>query len=115
MIVPSRSTKTAADNLLSTLGILPKTGHQFISRHGRCSKLAYDHCASVIGDFRRFRRSCSAGETEGKESNRRIARARNIENLLRFGRNVVGRFFLLEKHHPVFAEGDEKILLFSTF
>src|SRR4029077_17383961 len=112
MIVPSRSIKTAADSSLATFRILSKTGHQFISRHGRCSKLAYDYCTRVVGNFRRFGRSRSAGETEGKESDGRITRARDIENLLRFGGDVVRRFFLLEKHHAVFTEGNEDIFCF---
>src|SRR5260370_26631802 len=115
MIVPSRSIKTAADNSLATFGILSKSGHQFISRHGRCSKLAYDHCTRVVGDFRRFGRSRSAGEAQGKESDSRITRARDIENLLRFGGAVVRRFFLLEKHHAVFTEGYEDIFLSPFF
>src|SRR4030095_10976838 len=106
MIVPSRSIKTAADNSSATFGILSKTGHQFISRHGRCYQLAYDPCARMVGDFPRFGRSRSAGEAEGKESDCRITCARYIENLSCFGGDVVGRFFLLEKHHAVFAQSD---------
>src|SRR4029453_10151969 len=115
MIVPSRSTKTAADNLLSTLELLPKIGDQFGPCPGRCSKLAYDHGATVIGDFRRFGRSRSAGETERKESDRCIARARHVENLSRFGGDVVWRFFLLEKHHAVLTEGDKDIFCLPFF
>src|SRR4030095_12856942 len=115
MIVPSPSIKTAADNSLPTFGILSKTGHQFISRHGRCSKLAYDHCARVVGDFRRFGRSRSAGEAEGKKSDGRITCSRYIENLSCFGGDVMGRFFFLEKHHAVFAQGDEDIFCFPFF
>src|SRR6267143_3595283 len=107
MIVPSRSIKTAADNSLTTFGILSKTGHQFISRDGRCSKLAYDDCARVVGDFRRFGRSPSAGKAECKESDGRITCSRYIEDLSCFGGDVVGRFFLLEKHHALFAQSDE--------
>src|SRR5207253_9746892 len=50
MIVPSRSTKTAADNLLSTLKLLPKTGDQFVPCHGCCSKLAHYDGARTVGD-----------------------------------------------------------------
>src|SRR6267143_4223722 len=109
MIVPSRSIKTAADNSLATFGILSKSGHQFISCYRRCSKLAYDDCARVVGDFRRFGWSRSAGEAEGKESNGRVTCSRYIENLACFGGDVVGRFFALEKHHAVFAQSDEDI------
>src|SRR5437016_6388491 len=104
MIVPSRSMKTAADNSLTTLGISSETGDQFISRHSRCSKLAYDHCARVVGNFRRFGRSRSAGKAESKESDGRITCARYVENLSCFGWDIVGCFFLLEKHHALFAE-----------
>src|SRR6059058_4117368 len=98
MIVPSRSIKTAADNSLATFGILSKTGHQFISCHSCCSKLAHYDGARVVGDFRRFGRSRSAGQTEGKESDGRITRARDIEHFSRLGGDVVWRFFPLEKH-----------------
>src|ERR1700756_4433085 len=98
MIVPSRSIKTAADGSLATFGILSKTGHQFISCTGCCSKLAHYDGARMVGDFRRFGRSRVAGEAKGKQSDGRIARARDIENLLRFGGDVVRPFVLLEKH-----------------
>src|SRR6266480_2181612 len=114
-MVPSRSTKTAADNSLVTSGILSKTGNQFIPCHGCCSKLAHNDGARVVGDFRSFGRSRSAGEAEGKESDGRITRARDIEHLSRFGWDVVWRFFLLEKHHPLFAQGDKDILCFPFF
>src|SRR5207248_8895655 len=115
MIVPSRSIKTAADNSLATFGILSKTGLQFISCHSCCSKLAHYDGARVVGDFRRFGRGRSAGETEGKKSDCGITRARDIENLLRFGWDVVRRLFLLEKHHAVFAQSDEDIFCFPFF
>src|SRR5213596_2904875 len=102
MIVPSRSIKTAAGKSLTTLGILSKTGHQLISCHSCCSKLAHYDRARMVGDFCRFGWGRSAGETEGKESDGRITRTRDIENLLRFGGDVVRRFFLLEKHHALF-------------
>ena len=107
--------KTAADNSLATFGFLSKTGHQFISRHDRCSKLAYDHSARVVSDFCRFGRSRSAGEAKGEEGNGRITWSRYIENLSCFGGNVVGRFVLLEKHHAMFAQGDENIFCFPFF
>src|SRR6266480_5141692 len=115
MIVPSRSMKTAADNSLTTFGIPSKTGHQLISRHGRCPKFAYDYCARVVGDFRRFGRSRSAGEAEGKESDGRVTCSRYVENLSCFGGNVVRRLFLLEKHHAVFAQSDKDIFCFPFF
>src|SRR5207244_8011879 len=115
MIVPSRSMKTAADNSLTTLGISSETGDQFISRHSRCSKLAYDHCARVVGNFRRFGRSRSAGKAESKESDGRITCARYVENLSCFGWDIAGCFFLLEKHHALFAQSDEDIFCFPFF
>src|SRR5947199_10227788 len=115
MIVPSRSIKTAAANSLATFGILSKTGDQFIARYSRCSKLAYDHCARVVGDFRRFGRSRSAGKAESKESDGRITCARYVENLSCFGWDIVGCFFLLEKHHALFAESDQDMFCFPFF
>src|SRR5882724_1408692 len=115
MIVPSRSIKTAADNSLATFGILSKTGHQFLSCHGCCSQLAYDYCTRVVGDFCRFGRGRSAGETKCEESDGRIARARDVENLSRLRRDVVRCLFLLEKHHALFAQSDEDIFCFPFF
>src|ERR1044071_192810 len=112
MIVPSRSIKTAADNSLATFGVLSKTGHQFLSCHGCCSQLAYDYRARVVGDFRRFGRGRSAGETESKERDGRIASARDVENLSRLRRDVVRCSLLLEKHHALFAQSDEDIFCF---
>src|SRR4029453_1853540 len=111
-MVPSRSIKTAADNSLVTSGILSKTGNQFIPGHRSCAELAHYDGARVVGDFRRFGRSRSAGETEGKESNGRITRARDIEHLSRPCRDVMWRPFLLEKHHPLFAQSDQDIVCF---
>src|SRR6266487_6362776 len=112
MIVPSRSIKTAAGKSLTTLGILSKTGHQLISCHGCCSKLAHYDGACVVGDFCRFGRGPSACEAEGKESDGRITRARDIEHLSRLGGDVMWRFFPLEKHHAVFAKSDQHIFCF---
>src|SRR5262245_18567116 len=115
MIVPSRSIKTAADNWLVTYRILSKTGHQFIPRHGCCSKFAHYDSARVVGDFRRFGRSGSADEAEGKESDGRITCARDIEHLSSLGWNVVWRLFLLKKHHALFAESDKYIFCLPFF
>src|SRR5882724_354275 len=109
MIVPSRSTKTAGNSASLIFAVLSETGDKFISRHGSRSKFANHNCASVVGDFRCLDGSRSADESKGKERNGSIAGARNIENLSCLGWNIMRRFVLLKKHHPVFAERDENI------
>ena len=109
MMVPSRSRKTAGDSASVMFAVLSETGDKFVACHGRCSKFADDDCAGVVGNFRRFNRSRSADERKSKERDGGVAGAGNIENLPRFGRDVVRRLVLLKKHHAVFAERDEEI------
>src|SRR5580704_6479750 len=115
MIVPSRSTKTAADSALVMFAILSETGEKFIARHGRRSKLADHDAAGVIGYLGGFDGGCLARKRECKKSDRGIACARNIENLARFGRNVMRRLAVLKKHHAMRAEGDEDVLCIKLF
>src|SRR5215470_14822611 len=115
MIVPSRSTKTAGDSGSVMFAVLSETGDKFICRHGRRSKFAHHNCAPVVGDFRRLSWSRSADESKSKERNGGIARARDIENLPGPRWNIMRRFVLLKKHHPVFAESHEKILNLPLF
>src|SRR5437016_14139999 len=112
MIVPSRSTKTAADSALVMFAILSETGDEFIACHGGRSEFAHHNCASVVGDCRCLNRSRSANKSKCKKSNGSIAGAGNIKNLPCLGWIVMGRFVLLEKHHPVFAERDQNIFCF---
>src|SRR5947207_10179202 len=112
MMVPSRSTKTAADSASVMPAVLLETGDKFIARHSGCSEFTYHNCAPVIGDFHRFSRSRSANKSKCKESNGSVARAGDIENLPCLRGNVMRRFVLLEEHHPVFAKGDQNIFRF---
>src|SRR5215216_7913086 len=110
MIVPSRSIKTADDRASLIFAGLSKTGDEFISRHSRRSKFAHDYGASVVGNLRRFNRSRTADEPKRKKRNRGVAGPRDIENLTSLRADVVWRFVLLKKHHPVFAQRDQDIL-----
>src|SRR4029453_6456456 len=101
MIVPSRSIKTAGDSTSPIFVVLSKTGDQFISRHSRRSKFAYDYGAPVVGNLRRFNRSRAADESKREEGNRGVACTRDIEYLTSLRTDVVRRFALLKKHHPV--------------
>ena len=112
MIVPSRSIKTADDSASRIFAVLSKTGDEFISRHSRRSKFAHDYCASVVGNLRRFNRSRAADEPKREERNRGVACTRDIENLASLCADVVRRFVLLKKHHPVFAQRDQDMLSF---
>src|SRR4029077_13158540 len=112
MIVPSRSIKTADDSASRIFPVLSKTGDEFISRHSRRSKFAHDYSTTVVGNLRRFNRSRAADEPEREERNRGVARTRDIENLTSLRADVVRRFVLPEKHHSVFAQGDQDILGF---
>src|SRR6202035_4088586 len=115
MMVPSRSRKTAGNRASVIFAVLSEAGDKFVACHSRCSKFAYDDRASVVGNFRRFDRSRSADESKSKERNSGVASAGNIENLPCFGWDVMRRFVLLKKHHPVFAEGDEEIFCVPFF
>src|SRR5436309_12773155 len=112
MMVPSRSIKTAGDSASRIFAVLSKGGDQFISRHSRRSKFAYDNSASVVGNLRCFNGRRAAGKPKRKEGNRGVACARDIENLTSLRANVVRCFVLLKKHHPVFAQSDQDILRF---
>src|SRR4051794_7811703 len=82
MIVPSRSRKTARDDL----GI--EAGDQFVGRNGRGAELADNHRAGVIRNLGGLARRRLATKREGEERNRRIAGAGNIEDLPRLCRDV---------------------------
>src|SRR4029077_1395211 len=110
MIVPSRSIKTAGDSASCIFAVLSKTGDEFISRHSRRSKFAHDYSTPVIGNLRRFNRSRAADEPKCEERNRGVACTRDIENLMSLRADVVRRFVLLKKHHPVLAQCDQDIL-----
>src|SRR5438067_8891563 len=112
MMVSSRSTKPAGHSASVMFAVLSKTGDKFVSCDGRCSKFADYNCAGVVGNFRRFNRSRSADEPEGKERNSRVASAGHIENLSCLSRDVMRRFVLLKEHHPMLAERDEDIFCF---
>src|SRR5439155_23105959 len=112
MMIPQRSTKTAADSASVMPAVLLETGDKFIARHSSCSEFTHHNCAPVVGDFRRFSRSRSANKSKCEKSNGSIARAGDIENLPCLGGNVMRRFVLLEEHHPVFAERDQNIFCF---
>ena len=66
----------------------------------------------MVRDFRRFNRSCSADESQGKERNSGVAGAGDIENLPCLSWDVMRRLVVLKQHHAVFAEGDEDIFCF---
>ena len=85
-----------------------KARHQFCRRHRRSADLSDYHCAGVVSDIRGFERGRIAAESQSKESDGRIAGARNIEHLARFGRNVVRLFPSLEQHHALFSQGDQE-------
>src|ERR1035437_10577335 len=64
----------------------------------------------MVGDIGGFDRSRPAAESQGKQSNGSVAGAGNVEHLARFGRDVMRRLVMLEKHHSVLAQGDENKL-----
>src|SRR6516164_6322675 len=100
MMVPSRSTKTAANSASVMSAVLLKTGDKFIACHGGRSEFAHHNCAPVVGDLRRFSRSRFANKSKRKKSNGGVTCAGDIENLPCLRGNVMRRFVLLEKHHP---------------
>src|ERR1051326_3025846 len=115
MIVPSRSRKTAGHSASLLFAVPSKTGDEFISRHSRRSKFAYDYSAGVVCDLRRFNRSGAAHQSQRKERDCRVACARHIKNLTSLGADGMRRVVLLEKHHPVFAKRHQDILSFPFF
>src|SRR4030095_1045258 len=99
MTVPSRSKKTAG---LFASPIF-ETFSQF-RRRNRCRpELAHNNRAGVIGNFGCFERSGAAAERQRKQSDRGVARARNIEYLTGLCRNLMRFLIALEKHHPFFS------------
>ena len=95
MIVPSRSRKTAGLIRSARSSSFLKTGASIRrGRHRRRSKFSDDDGAGVIGNFRRLDRRRAATERESKERDRGVAGAGNIEDLLRFRRDVVRRLAL---------------------
>src|SRR5438046_2642736 len=112
MMVPSRSTKTAADSASVMPAVLLETGDKFIARHSGCSDVTYSNCAPVSGALLSFCRSRSANKSKREKSNGSVARAGDIENLPCLRGNVMRRFVLLEEHHPVFAKRDQNIFCF---
>ena len=64
----------------------------------------------MVGNLRRFNRTCAADEPKREERYRSVACTGHIENLTSLGAGVMGRFVLLKKHHPVFAQRDQNIL-----
>src|ERR1051325_10193138 len=107
MRVPSRSRKTAGQASLDEAVIL-KAGDEFVPRRRRRSQFSHDHSAGVICDFSGFVRRGVAAEGEGEESNGGVARAGNVENLPRLGRNMMRLFASLKKHHALLAERDQQ-------
>src|SRR5438270_7986975 len=108
MMVPSRSTKTARDFAL--VEVIFETGDQFVARDRSGSKFADNNRARVIRNLRGLEWRRVADKGESKHCDRSVARARNIEHIARFRRNVMRMFCLLEKHNALFAERDEEIL-----
>ncbi len=66
-----------------------KAGDQFVRRDRGRAEFADHDRAGVIGDFRGFDRRRVAAKREGEERDRGVARAGNIEDLPRLGRNVM--------------------------
>src|SRR5437868_7663913 len=94
MMVPSRSKKTARVFSSAIFEILS----QFFRRNRCRPQFADNNRAGVIGNVRRLQRSCAAAKREREQSNRGIARARNIKDLLRFGRHVMRLLPRSEEH-----------------
>src|ERR1051325_7716959 len=106
MIVPSRSKKTAGE-VPSAEPVILKTSQQFVFRDGSRSEFADDDGAAMIRVLGRFLRCRVTTKSKCEQCNRGVASARNIENLLRFCRNMMGRSSVLEEHHALFAKSDE--------
>src|SRR2546430_5978173 len=107
-MVPSRSMNTARDFAL--VEVMFEARNQFVAGYCCRAQFSDNHSAGVIGDLRGFERRCVANQREREHRDGGVARARHIENISRLRRNVMRAFAFLEKHHPMFAESDEKVL-----
>src|SRR3989442_15426165 len=107
-MVPSRSMNTARDFAL--VEVMFEARNQFVAGYYCRAQFSDNHSAGVIGDLRGFERRCVANQREREHRDGGVARARHIENISRLRRNVMRAFAFLEKHHPMFAESDEKVL-----
>ncbi len=89
MIVPSRSRKTAGDNSLDGVVVI-EAGDQLVARNCGRAEFADDHRAGVVRNLRRLSRGRFATKSQSKEGDGGVTRARDIEDLPRFGGNVPG-------------------------
>ena len=64
----------------------------------------------MIGNLRSFKRRRVAYQREREHRDGGVAGAGNIENISGLRRDVMRSFAFLKKHHPVLAEGDQKVL-----
>jgi hypothetical protein len=62
----------------------------------------------MVCNFRRFDRSCFADKCQSEKSNGRITGSGHIKDLARLCRNMMRQLLCLEKHHAVFAQGNEQ-------
>src|SRR6266480_184741 len=108
MMVPSRSRKTAGDFAL--VEVMFEAGDQFVARNSCGAQFSDDHGAGMVGNLRRFKRRRVAYQREGEHRDGGIACTGNIENIPGLRRDVMWSFPFFEKHHPVLAKGDQKIL-----
>src|SRR5438128_12124233 len=98
MIVPSRSTKTAADSALAMFAVLSETSDKFISGHGSRSKACDHDCAAVVGASRCLTPRRSADELTGKTRYSSMPAASDMENPACRGWNVLSRVVWLTYH-----------------
>src|SRR3954447_15062753 len=105
MSVPSRSRKTAGDRSLVAI----EAGDQFVARDGCGAELTDNNRAGVVRDLCGLASGSIATQREGEESNRGVARTRDVEDLPRLRRNVQC-IVTFEQHHALFAERDEEEL-----
>src|SRR5689334_9822336 len=83
---------------------------QFVAGDGRSSEFTDNHGAGVVRDLGRLEWRGVACERKGEHSNGSIARARDVEHILRFGWDVVRMLAFFEEHHPLFTQGHQKML-----
>jgi hypothetical protein len=88
---------------------LRKHGAQLPNVQRSRAQLADDHPRRVVRDFRCLDAGRARRQRERERGNGRIARAGNVEDILRARRRVVGLLPLFEQQHPGLAERDQQL------
>ena len=87
---------------------LGEHGAQLVDGQRRRAQLADDDAGRVVGNLRRLDAVCAGGQGEGEGRDGRVARAGNVEDLLRARGRVVGLLSFLDQQQIVRVDEESK-------